>query len=186
MGRGAKAPAQAELAARCEPIELLVVDVDGVLTDGVIALDDQGAETKHFHVRDGLAIDLWHRSGKQAAILSGRRAAAVERRAAELKIPHVLQGLYRKVEPFRALIDQLGLAPRQVCYLGDDLPDLPVLGAVGLAACPADAVPEVQKAAHLVTHAPGGRGAVREVVEIILKAQGRWHSLVTAGFSSRS
>src|SRR5438034_10112862 len=110
-----EAPAQPELTARCEPIELLVVDVDGVLTDGVIAVDDHGEETKHFHVRDGLAYAVWHRAGKRAAILSGRRAAAVERRAAALKIAHVLQGLARKVEPFRSLIDGLGLVPRQVC-----------------------------------------------------------------------
>src|SRR5262249_59045860 len=124
---------RAELTARCEPIELLVVDVDGVLTDGVIAVDDLGVETKHFHVRDGLAYALWHRAGKQAAILSGRRAAAVEHRAAELKIAHVLQGLDLKAEPFFALIAGLGLAPRQVCFVGDDLPDLPVLRAAGLA-----------------------------------------------------
>ena len=88
----ATSSSRAELAERCEPIELLIVDVDGVLTDGVIAVDDRGAETKHFHVRDGLAFALWHRAGKRSAILSGRRAAAVERRAAELKIAHVLQG----------------------------------------------------------------------------------------------
>jgi 3-deoxy-D-manno-octulosonate 8-phosphate phosphatase (KDO 8-P phosphatase) len=182
----AKAPAPAELAARCEPIELLVVDVDGVLTDGTVALDDHGAETKHFHVRDGLAYALWHRAGKQAAILSGRRAAAVDRRAAELGIPHVLQGLDQKAEPFQALIERLCLAPRQVCFVGDDLPDLPVLRAVGLAACPADAAPEVQDAAHLVTHAPGGRGAVRQVVETILKAQGSWNRLVAGEPASQS
>jgi 3-deoxy-D-manno-octulosonate 8-phosphate phosphatase (KDO 8-P phosphatase) len=173
-----EAAAEAELAARCEPIELLVVDVDGVLTDGVIALDDHGAETKHFHVRDGLAYALWHRAGKQAAILSGRRAPAVDRRAAELKIAHVLQGLEDKAGPFRTLIGALGLAPRQVCYVGDDLPDLPVLRAVGLAACPADAAAEVRHAAQLVTHAPGGRGAVREVVEVILKSQRKWNGLI--------
>jgi 3-deoxy-D-manno-octulosonate 8-phosphate phosphatase (KDO 8-P phosphatase) len=173
-------PAQADLTARCEPIELLVVDVDGVLTEGVIAVHDSGEETKHFHVRDGLAYALWHRAGKQAAILSGRRAPAVDRRATELKIAHVRQGVDRKAEPFRALVDGLGLAPRQVCFVGDDLPDLPVLRTVGLAACPADAAAEVREAAHLVTRAPGGRGAVREVVEVILKAQGRWESLIAA------
>src|SRR5262249_42932187 len=100
MTAPAPTPDPAELAARCQPIELLAGDVDGVLTDGVIAVDDAGVETKHFHVRDGLAVALWHRAGKQAAILSGRRAAAVERRAAELKIAHLLQGLDHKAEPF--------------------------------------------------------------------------------------
>ncbi len=108
----------ADLTARCQPIELLVADVDGVLTDGVIAVDDRGVETKHFHVRDGLAFGLWHRAGKQAAILSGRRAAAVERRAAELKIAHVLQGHEQKAAPFQALIEGLGLAPSPSLFCG--------------------------------------------------------------------
>jgi 3-deoxy-D-manno-octulosonate 8-phosphate phosphatase (KDO 8-P phosphatase) len=170
-------PSSADLSARCAGIELLAVDVDGVLTDGAIVIDDRGVESKNFHVRDGMAYSLWHRAGKVSAILSGRRAEVVLRRAAELQISHVSQGLAEKEEPFRGLLDQLGLAPRQVCYIGDDLVDLPVLRAVGLAACPADAVAEVREAAHLVTGAPGGRGTVREVVEVILKAQGLWHGL---------
>jgi 3-deoxy-D-manno-octulosonate 8-phosphate phosphatase (KDO 8-P phosphatase) len=165
---------QAKLAERCQPIELLIVDVDGVLTDGVIAVDDRGQETKHFHVRDGLAFALWHQAGKRSAILSGRRTTAVEHRAAELKIPHVIQGVAEKGGPFRALVDELGLAPGQVCFIGDDLPDLAVLRAVGLAACPADAADEVRDTVHFVARAPGGRGAVREVVEVILKTQGKW------------
>jgi 3-deoxy-D-manno-octulosonate 8-phosphate phosphatase (KDO 8-P phosphatase) len=173
-----------DLTLRCRPIELLVADVDGVLTDGVIALDDRGVEIKHFYVRDGMAYALWHRAGKQAAILSGRRAAAVERRAAELKIAHVLQGHEQKAAPLRSLIEGLGIAPFQVCFVGDDLADLPVLRAVGLAACPADAAAEVIDAAHLVTRAPGGRGALREVVEVILKAQGTWTELVGSTFKT--
>jgi 3-deoxy-D-manno-octulosonate 8-phosphate phosphatase (KDO 8-P phosphatase) len=167
----------ADLVARCAAIELLAVDVDGVLTDGAIVIDDQGVETKHFHVRDGLGYSLWHRAGKHSAILSGRRAEAVERRAAELRIGHVVQGLADKGEPLRALLERLALEPSQVCFVGDDLPDVPVLRAVGLAACPADAATEVRQSVHLVTIADGGRGAVREVVEVILKAQGLWHSL---------
>jgi 3-deoxy-D-manno-octulosonate 8-phosphate phosphatase (KDO 8-P phosphatase) len=170
-------PSSADLTARCAGIELLAVDVDGVLTDGAIVIDDRGVESKNFHVRDGMAYSLWHRAGKVSAILSGRRAEVVERRATELKIGHVAQGLAEKEESFRTLLNQLGLDPRQVCFVGDDLVDLPVLRAVGLAACPADAVTEVLQAAHLVTAARGGRGAVREVVEVILKAQGLWHGL---------
>ena len=176
--------AQADLTARCQPIELLVTDVDGVLTDGVIALDDNGVETKHFHVRDGMAFAIWHRAGKKAAILSGRCVRAVERRAAELKIAHVLQGHEQKAAPFRTLIDGLGLSPIQVCFVGDDLADLPVLKSVGLAACPSDASAEVKDTAHLVTAAPGGRGAVREVVEVILKSQGRWNELIGTAFAA--
>ena len=170
-------PSSADLAARCAAIELLAVDVDGVLTDGVIAVDDRGLESKHFHVRDGLAYALWHRAGKQSAIFSGRRAEVVDRRAAELKIAHVAQGLAEKAEPLLSLLARLGLEPRQVCFVGDDLVDLPALRVAGLAACPADAVVEVRDSVHLVTKAAGGRGAVREAVEVILKVQGLWHGL---------
>ncbi len=166
-----------DLAARCAGIELLAVDVDGVLTDGVIRLDDHGVESKHFHVRDGLAYSLWHKAGKRSAILSGRCAEVVDRRAAELRISHVAQGLAEKGEAFQNLLDRYRLKASQVCFVGDDLMDLPVLRAAGLAACPADATLEVRESVHLVTTAPGGGGAVREVVEVILKAQGLWHGL---------
>lgn len=166
------------LAARCEAIELLLMDVDGVLTDGVIILDDNGVESKHFHVRDGSALALWHRAGKRSAILSGRRAPLVDRRAGELGISTVIQGASDKGPPFRALLQSLRLGAGQVCYVGDDLADLPVLKAVGLAACPADAAPEVRQAVHLVTHAPGGRGVIREIVETLLKSQNVWEALL--------
>jgi 3-deoxy-D-manno-octulosonate 8-phosphate phosphatase (KDO 8-P phosphatase) len=169
--------ASADLTARCAPIELLAVDVDGVLTDGAIIVDDNGVESKNFHVRDGMAFSLWHRAGKRSAILSGRETRVVERRAAELRIGHVAQGLVEKGEAFRSLLQRFELEPRQVCFVGDDLVDLPLLHAAGLAACPADAIEEVRQAAHLVTVARGGRGAIREVVEVVLKAQGRWHML---------
>ena len=167
----------ADLADRCAAIDLLAVDVDGVLTDGVIALDDQGVETKHFHVRDGLGYSLWHRAGKRSAILTGRRAEVVSRRAVELGISYVAQGLSDKVAALQEMLRDLHLEPRQVCFVGDDLVDLPVLRAVGLSACPGDAVPEVRDCALLVTQAAGGRGAVREVIELILKVQGSWHDL---------
>jgi 3-deoxy-D-manno-octulosonate 8-phosphate phosphatase (KDO 8-P phosphatase) len=173
----------AELAERCQPIELLVTDVDGVLTDGKIVLDDRGIESKHFHVRDGMAFSLWHKAGKHAAVLSGRKATSVELRAADLKISHVLQGYEQKEAPLRNLIQQLGLSPRQVCYVGDDLPDLPALLMVGLAACPADATAEVKDAAHLITRAHGGKGTIREIVEIILKCQGGWLNLIASAAS---
>ncbi len=170
----------AELAERCQAIELLVTDVDGVMTDGRIVLDDHGVETKYFHVRDGLAFSLWHKAGKQSAILSGRKAPSVSLRAADLKIAHVFLGIEQKDGPLRTLITQLGLSPRQVCYVGDDLPDLRAFSAVGLAACPVDAAAEVKAAAHLVTQASGGYGTIREIVELILKSQGRWLNLIGA------
>lgn len=169
-----------ELTVRCRAIELLLLDVDGVLTDGVIAVNDAGAEHKHFFVRDGQGVALWRRAGKRAAILSGRSAACVAHRAAELGIDPVIQGASEKTTAFQEMLDALQLAPHQVCFMGDDWPDLPLLGAVGVAACPADAIPEVREAAHLVTHAAGGRGAVREVIEQLLRRQGVWGSLVRA------
>lgn len=173
-------PADSSLADRCAAVELLVLDVDGVLTDGVIAIDDRGVETKHFHVRDGAAVNLWRQAGKRVAIVSGRRAAVVDRRAIELGISPVIQGVPSKLEPFLAMLDEFGLDPSQAAFMGDDLADLPPMRAAGLALCPADAAPEVCAAAHLVSAAPGGRGAVREVIETLLKSQNRWSGLVKA------
>lgn len=169
---------ETDLDARCAGIEVLIVDVDGVLTDGVIAIDDRGVETKHFHVRDGSGIALWRKAGKRIAILSGRFAPLVDRRAAELGIFPVIQGASCKAEPFRKLLREFSVEPRQVCFVGDDLADLPALRSAGLAACPADAAPEVRSAVQLVTSLPGGKGALREIVEVILKAQGRWQNLI--------
>ena len=152
-------------------IRLLVLDVDGVLTDGSIIVDDNGVESKHFHVRDGAAIALWNASGGRTAILSGR---CVDRRAAELKIHPVVQGSGDKGASLRAILAEVGLDPDRAAFVGDDLADLPALAVVGLAACPADAAAEVRAASHLVTVAPGGRGAVREVVERLMRAQGTW------------
>ncbi len=156
------------LAERCRSIELLVLDVDGVLTDGVIAVDDNGVETKNFFVRDGSAIVRWRKEGKRVAILSGRTARCVDLRAAELGIDPVLQGATAKGEVFLALATDLGLYAHQACFMGDDLADLPALALAGLAACPSDAAAEVIAASHHVTRAPGGRGAVRELIDLIL------------------
>ena len=167
-----------DLRERCAAIELLVLDVDGVLTDGAIVIDDRGVESKHFHVKDGGGISLWRKAGKKVAIISGRSAACVDVRAAELGITPVIQGASDKRGSILALAKELGLDLRKVCAMGDDLADLPMLGVSGLAACPGDASIEVVKVAHYATHAPGGRGAVREVIETILKHQGAWEGLV--------
>jgi len=172
--------AKADLAGRCSTIELLVLDVDGVLTDGVIAVDDLGVETKHFHVRDGAGIALWRRAGKKVAILSGRSARCVAIRAAELGIDPVIQGAVDKRGPFRSIVAGFGLQAHQACHVGDDLADLAPFDEAGLAACPADAAAEVVTAAHLISRFPGGRGAVRDVVEAILKHQGAWDDLVAS------
>ena len=162
------------LAERLAPIRLLVLDVDGVLTDGLIILDDHGVESKHFHVRDGAAIAIWNKQGRRTAILSGRSARCVDLRAAELGIEPVVQGSSDKGEAIRLMLANLDLDLAQVGFIGDDLADLPALEIVGYAACPSDAAPEVQAVADHVTGAPGGRGAVREVIEILMKAQKIW------------
>jgi 3-deoxy-D-manno-octulosonate 8-phosphate phosphatase (KDO 8-P phosphatase) len=171
-------PEPSELAARCQPIRLLALDVDGVLTDGRITYTADGVEIKSFHVRDGSGLVFWQKAGRQVAILSGRKSQAVHVRAAELGITLVRQALADKRQALRDVLGALELRPEQVCAVGDDLPDLPLLRACGLAVAVADACAEARAAAHYVTLAPGGRGAVREVVELILRAQGRWAALV--------
>lgn len=173
-----RTPPTADLLARCAAIELLVLDVDGVLTDGSITYDDRGGETKTFSVRDGAGLACWHRLGKRSAILTGRSSPIVERRAGELGMALVRQGIAEKGPEFRSILEALGCRPEQACMMGDDLPDLPALKLAGLAACPGDAAAEVRTASRLITKATGGRGAVREVVETILRAQGLWAGLV--------
>ena len=166
--------------SRLAAIKLLVLDVAGVLTDGAIIIDDHGVESKHFHVRDGAAIALWNKQGNRTAILSGRSARCVDVRAAELKIAPVVQGASDKGEALRAMLLQLEISADQVGFMGDDLADLPAFETAGFSACPADAAPEVRSCADLVTLARGGRGAVREVVEHLLKARDSWPSSVAA------
>jgi YrbI family 3-deoxy-D-manno-octulosonate 8-phosphate phosphatase len=162
------------LKDRCLKIELLILDVDGVLTDGGIVYADNQVELKEFFVRDGSGLKLWQRAGKQSAIITGRKSPVVDIRAAEVGIAHVIQGAAEKVDVFHGLLRTTGLSKDQACFLGDDIPDVPVLAEVGLATAVADACPEAILAAQYVTKAPGGRGAVREVIELILRCQGRW------------
>jgi 3-deoxy-D-manno-octulosonate 8-phosphate phosphatase (KDO 8-P phosphatase) len=166
------------LPTRAAAIKLLLLDVDGVLTDGSIVYADTGAELKRFHVRDGSGLKFWQRAGKRAAIVSGRTSKAVEVRAAELGIAPVLQGRGDKLPAFEEVLALTGLRPEEVCAVGDDLPDLPVLRRCGLAVAVADACPELREVAHLVTTAPGGRGAVREAVEWLLKLRGEWDAVL--------
>jgi len=166
----------AELRARLEPIRLLVLDVDGVLTDGTLLYTPRGEEGKQFSVRDGLGIRLLLAAGIQVAILSGRRSEAVAARCRELGIGSelVVLGSSDKGAALDELERQLGLDDSRVAAMGDDLPDLPVLQRVAFSVCPADAAPEVAAACDMVCGSGGGRGAVREVSELLLKAQGRW------------
>lgn len=175
-----------ELRKALEVIRLVVLDVDGVLTDGTINLYAVGhhggtvevAEAKSFHVRDGLALKWASRLGLTTALLTARTSPVLAQRAREIEVGHVLAGVRSKPESMVELHAQTGLGPEVTAYLGDDLPDLPVMACVALPVAVADAAPEVRAAARFVTTLPGGRGAVREVVEMIMRAQGLWSQVV--------
>ncbi len=157
-----------------EQIELICLDVDGVLTDGGIIIDSHGRESKRFHVRDGLGLRVWRTLGGEVAIITGRSGAVVRHRAEELGIDHVFQGSRDKVADFGRLLNDLDISATKAAMIGDDLPDLPVMHLAGYPMAVADAVREVRDAAEYVTTRPGGLGAVREAVEHLLKAQERW------------
>lgn len=159
-------------------IELILSDVDGVLTDGGIIFDNQGIETKRFHIRDGLGIRLWQRAGFRFGVLTARSSHIVKVRAAELGIDIVRQGFEDKLPAAKELISSLRMNSSQVCYVGDDLTDLPVMRHVGFAVAVADAASEVIATADHVTKLGGGQGAVRELIEGLLKAAGRWDELI--------
>jgi 3-deoxy-D-manno-octulosonate 8-phosphate phosphatase (KDO 8-P phosphatase) len=159
---------------RCRKVRLLLTDVDGVLTDGRLFLLPGGGEAKAFHVRDGLAFVLARQAGLLTGLLSGRSSAEVARRAAELRLDVVRQGIVDKLGCLRQILDERGLSPLEVAYMGDDLNDLALMREVGLPAAPADAVPEVRGAACLVAERRGGEGCLRELVEAVLRARGEW------------
>lgn len=166
------------LADRLRAIEFLVLDVDGVLSDGGIVYGDDGTESKRFHVRDGSGLAIWRHLGKGAGIISGRTSATVSRRAAELGLSPVIQGARFKIPALRRMLEHVGIQPNQACAIADDVPDLGVMVNCGLAVAVADACAEVRSSAHYVTQARGGHGAVRETIELILQAQGRWQAVV--------
>jgi 3-deoxy-D-manno-octulosonate 8-phosphate phosphatase (KDO 8-P phosphatase) len=166
------------LQDRCAAIEWLVLDVDGVLTDGGIVYGSGGLELKQFHVHDGTGIKLWHQAGKHSALITGRESPVVALRAAELGVDRVFQGVGDKLSAFRRLLAEAGVSSEAVCYVGDDLPDLPPLLHCGLAVAPADCCAEARSVAHYVTPHAGGRGTVRDTIELILRCQGAWQRLV--------
>lgn len=167
-----------QIAARAQRLRLLLLDVDGVLTDGTLSLTGAGHERLSFFVRDGAAIIWAQRAGLEVGLLSGRTSGAAAKRAADLHITTVIQGALDKRAAFATLTAAHGLQADQIAYMGDDLLDLPVLQIAGLSAAPGDACEEVRQRVHYVTHAAGGRGAVREFVELILRGRGRWDALV--------
>lgn len=168
----------AEIERRAARVKLLLMDCDGVLTDGRITLVGDDDEEKSFHTRDGHGIVLLQRAGLRSGIISGRKSTLVERRARELKMNYVRQGTWNKIADFNELLAADGASHDEIAFVGDDVTDVPLMRRVGLACAVADAAPEAALAAHYVTKAPGGFGAVREVCELILKTQGLWGELM--------
>jgi 3-deoxy-D-manno-octulosonate 8-phosphate phosphatase (KDO 8-P phosphatase) len=169
--------------ARAAKIKLLLFDVDGVLTDGKILLHADGSESKTFDIKDGTAIVWAQRLGLTVGFLSARTSAATSQRAAQLGITLIHQGVRSKLDTYDQIADSLMLDDEQVAYMGDDILDLPVLLRVGLAAAPSDAAQDVRTRVHWVSQCKGGSGAARELIELILRAQGRWESLVATYLS---
>lgn len=167
-----------ETECQGQQIKLLVLDVDGVLTSGQIIVGPEGEIMKKFHAQDGLGITLAHKTGLKTAIITGRHSQMVSIRSAELSISDVYQGSMNKVQALTELMAKYGLTREQVAYVGDDLNDLPVMIRVGLPCAVANAAPEVKQHAKFVTQQTGGNGAVREVIEYILKTQGKWESII--------
>lgn len=167
-------------------IQVILCDVDGVLTDGGITFDNNGIEIKTFHVRDGLGIRLWQAAGNTFGLITARNSQIVRTRAGELGVDLVRQGFSEKLPVGREIVAELGLSMENVCYVGDDLTDVPLLAHVGLGVAVADAVAEVREVAAMVTRAGGGQGAVRELIETILKSQNRWDELTRKYYGTAS
>jgi len=167
---------------RAKPIRVLLMDVDGTMTTGAVSLqgfpDGSAVEMKTFNAHDGAGLKLANIMGIRTGLITGRDSAATTRRARETRIEFVVQGQAKKMDAYKGILLRAGVSDEEVAYVGDDLPDLPLLQRVGFAVAVANAVVEVKRAAHYVTVARGGEGAIREVVELILKAQGKWAKAV--------
>ncbi len=168
----------AQLKKKIKKVKFLVLDVDGVLTNGQIVLDHRGQEMKYFDVQDGLGIVMFQQTGYEVAIISSRQSGSVKARAKELNIHKVFQGIKSKEKIYKKLIEELAIKDQQICFIGDDLPDLSVLKKVGFAVTVPNGAEEVKEIADYVTRKHGGQGAVREVIELILKTQGHWDKII--------
>jgi 3-deoxy-D-manno-octulosonate 8-phosphate phosphatase (KDO 8-P phosphatase) len=169
-----------KLAAKAAKIKLILLDVDGVLTDGAVVIYADGSESKRFHIRDGIALVWAQRAGITVGLLSARNSPTTAQRAAQLGITLIHQGVASKIKTYDQIVGDMVLSDDEVAYMGDDIVDLAVLARVGLSAAPSNAVAEVRSRANFVSACPGGDGAVRELVEMILRAQGQWEPLVEA------
>jgi len=163
-----------DVGERARRIRLLLFDVDGVLTDGRISFQAEMDEAKSFNARDGVGIRLAQRAGLKTGVITGRASIATHRRATELDMQDIHQRALDKLSVFNHILGKRRLSAQAVCFMGDDLVDIPIMRRVGLAAAPADADPAARQVAHFVTELDGGRGAAREVIDFILKIQGRW------------
>jgi 3-deoxy-D-manno-octulosonate 8-phosphate phosphatase (KDO 8-P phosphatase) len=178
--------ASPDVLARASKIKLFLMDVDGTLTDGGVCListtggsgDATVSEMKVFNAQDGQGLSLAHTMGIQTGFITGRSSPAVAKRAQELKVSFVYLGQAKKTQAFEECLQKAGVTEEEVAYMGDDLPDIPLAQRAGLGVCVADGAPELKAICHFTTRRPGGRGAAREVVELILKAQGRWEEAV--------
>ena len=167
-----------ELAQRAARVNLLVLDVDGVLTDGRIVYADYGDELKCFDVQDGAGMVFWHRAGLKSAIITARQSRLIKRRAKEMRVDFLAQKQLLKLPAYEEVLKRFRVTAEQVCAMGDDLMELPILRRVGFAVSVPNAVDEVKQASHYVTRKDGGRGAVRETVELILRAKGLWDQVM--------
>ena len=167
-----------EVQQRAARIKLLLMDCDGVLTDARIWVLENGEDQKAFNTRDGLGLEIFHRAGLKSGVISCRVSSALTRRANKLGMSYVRQGCVEKEQAFAEIVADAGLTKAEVAFAGDDLNDIPLLRQAGLALAVADAAAETRAVAHFITQARGGHGAVREMVELILKAQGRWDDLI--------
>jgi 3-deoxy-D-manno-octulosonate 8-phosphate phosphatase (KDO 8-P phosphatase) len=176
----------AEVLERARKIKVFLMDVDGTITDGGVCLiaatnaggDSTVSEMKVFSAQDGQGLTLAHTMGIRTGFITGRKSPAVQRRADELKVEFVYLGQAKKTAAFEEVLQKTGMTADEVCYMGDDLPDIPLARRVGLAVCVADGAPELKALCHYVTKRQAGRGSAREVIELILKAQGRWEEAV--------
>ena len=164
---------------KAKNIKLVILDVDGVMTDGRIVIDDNGVESRNFDIKDGMGVVVMMMTGVDVAIITSKKSGAVRHRAEELKIRHFHEGIKKKTEPYEVMLKEMNISDAQVAYVGDDLVDLSMMKRVGFPVAVADAVDEVREAAAYITKARGGHGAVREVAELILKTQGKWDKILS-------
>jgi len=167
-----------QVRARAARVKLLILDVDGVLTDGRIIMDHEGREIKAFHVRDGHGLRLLREAGIEVAVLTGRSSPVVQKRADDLGITWVRQGISDKVGAYQEIAREVGITDDEACFVGDDLVDIPLLKRVGIPIVVGDGAPEAKRFARYVTQSSGGKGAVREVCDLLLQAQGKWDAVL--------